>query len=131
MQVAIREDDEAAILRFGVLARLLLADQGIFVFRLGFEYNQGKAGIIEQKEVDETVAGLFEVFSECVDRCLGQLDLGFENDVGLARSLVEEAPAGLFEQLIDLDASFGFFGSYLGSPSVFAETFFLLSCKSP
>ena len=40
---------------------------------------------------------------------LVSLNLGFKNDVGFARGVVEESPAGLFEQLVDLDAGFGFF----------------------
>lgn len=43
MQVAVRKDDEAAVLRLGVFAGLLLADERTEIFGLGFEDNERKA----------------------------------------------------------------------------------------
>ena len=116
MQVAVGEDDEAAFLGFGVLPRLFLADQRVFVLRLGFEHEQRFAAGVEQQEVGEAVAGFLEVFAEFVNLGLAQLDVGFERDVGFAVRTVEEAPAGFFEQLVDLDAGFGFLGGHFGVP---------------
>jgi len=52
MQVAVGEDDEAAVLGLGVLARLLLPDKRVFVFGLGFEDDEGEALFVEEEEVD-------------------------------------------------------------------------------
>ena len=117
VQVAIGKDDEAAFLRLGVLARLLLADQRILVFGLGFEHKQRFAVFVEQQEVDEAVAGLLEVFAEFVDGVLRQLDIGFERDVRRAGVVGEKTPAGVFQQSVDLDASPGFFRRHEGQPS--------------
>ena len=55
VQVAVGEDDEAAILGPGVLARLLLADERIFVFGLGFKDDEREALCVEQQEIDEAL----------------------------------------------------------------------------
>jgi hypothetical protein len=56
MQVAVGEDDKAAVLRLGVFAGLFLADQRAFVLGLGFQHDEGKALFVEQQEVDEALA---------------------------------------------------------------------------
>lgn len=61
MKIAIGEDDEAAILRLRIFAGLFFADQRIFIFGLGFENDERKASVVEQEEVDETLAGFFEI----------------------------------------------------------------------
>ena len=43
MQIAVGQDDEAAILRPGVFASLLLADERVLVLRLGLKDDEGKA----------------------------------------------------------------------------------------
>jgi hypothetical protein len=53
----------ATNLQFGVLAHLLLADQRILVFRLGFEDDEREACLVEQQEVDEPIACLLEVLA--------------------------------------------------------------------
>lgn len=88
-----RHKDKAAILRFGVLARLLLADQRILVFRLGFKNDQRKAGFIHQKKIDEAVAGVFKILAQGVDGGLGQFDLGLESNICFAFGVVEKSPA--------------------------------------
>ena len=67
MQVAVGEDDEAAVLGLGVLAGLLLADERVLVLRLGFENDEREALLVEQQKVDEALAGLLEVVAEGVE----------------------------------------------------------------
>ena len=67
MQVAVGEDDEAAILRAGVFAGLLFSGQRIFVLGLGFEDDEGEALLVEQQEVDEALLGLLEVLAKRVE----------------------------------------------------------------
>ena len=112
VQVAVGEDDEAAFLVLGVLPRLFLADQRVFVFGLGFEHQKRLAGIVEQQEVGESVARLLEVLAEFVKRGLAQLDVRFQSDVGAAGGVVKKTPAGFFKQLVDLDTGFGFLGGH-------------------
>jgi hypothetical protein len=50
VQVAIGEDDKAAILGPGIFTSLLLADERAFILRLGLQYDQGKALFIEQEK---------------------------------------------------------------------------------
>jgi len=64
VQVAIGKDDEAAVLRLGIFARLLFADERILVFGFGFENQQRKAFGIEQEKVDEAFCALLEVGAE-------------------------------------------------------------------
>jgi hypothetical protein len=63
---------------------------------------------------------LLEVIAKRIDGCLGQFDLGFKNDVRLTRGVIEEAPAGFFQKLVDLDASFGFLCRHGGRPLYFS-----------
>ena len=67
MQIAVGEDDEAAVLGTGVLAGLLLGNQRIFVLGLGFEDDEREALGVEQEEVDEPFLGLLEVVAERVE----------------------------------------------------------------
>ena len=103
MQIAVRQDDEAAILGAGVFACLLLADERVLVLRLSFQDDQGEPLGVEEQEVDETGGGFLEVITQrvqvgCLDRnaCL-KANIGGLVPVG------EEAPAGGFEQFVDLD----------------------------
>ncbi len=115
VQVAVGEDDEAAVLRSGVLAGLLLADERVIVFGFGFQDDQRKAAGVEQEEVDEPARGLLEVLAEGVE--VGGLDghRRLEADVGRAAAVREEAPARCFEQLVDLDSGCGFLLGHSGS----------------
>ena len=81
MQVAVGEDDEAAVLGLGVFARLLLADERVFVLGLGFEDDEGEALFVEQQEVDEAFARFLEVLAERVEVLRLERDAGFELDV--------------------------------------------------
>ncbi|MDR3323779.1 MAG: hypothetical protein LBS89_06215 [Zoogloeaceae bacterium] len=110
MQIAVGEEHKAAVERFCIFARLLLADQRIFVFRLGFQHQQRKVFFIQQQEVDKTVAGSFKIPAQIVDFVRGEFDVGFQRDVGLSRGIVEKASACGFKQLVDLDSGLGFFG---------------------
>lgn len=65
---------------------------------------------VEQQEVHETVMGALEVLPHGVHVLLGELDIGLEDDVGFAFGRVKEAPAGFFEQPVDLDACLCFSG---------------------
>ena len=64
MQVAVREDDEAAVLRLGILASLLLTDERVLAFRLGLKDDEGKTFGVEKQEVDKALARLLEVLAE-------------------------------------------------------------------
>ena len=108
MQVAVGEDDEAAVLGLGVFARLLLADERAFVLGLGFEDDEGEALFVEQEEVDEAFGGFLEVLAEGVEVLRLERDAGFKLDVRGAFGIREEAPARGFEQLVDFDAGGGF-----------------------
>ena len=108
MQVAVRQDDEAAILRAGVFAGLLLAGEGVPVLGLGLQDDQGKPLGVEEQEVDETFGGILEVVAQGVEvGCLDR-DACLKADVGGLAPFGEEAPAGRFEQPVDLDAGSGF-----------------------
>jgi len=56
MQVAVGKDDEPAVLRFGVLARLFFADQRISVCGLRFEDDERKTPFVQEQEIDKTFA---------------------------------------------------------------------------
>src|ERR1039458_3927148 len=61
VQVAVREDDEAAILRAGIFSGLLFTDQRILVLCLCFENDKREAPRVQQQEVDVALGGLLEV----------------------------------------------------------------------
>ena len=108
VQVAVGKNDEATVLRLGVFARLLFADEWIFVFGLGFENKQRKAFGIEQEKVDKAFCALFEVGAERVQVGGLDRDAGFKANVGGAAAIRKKAPACCFEQLVDFDAGGGF-----------------------
>ena len=64
VQVAVGEDDEAAVLGLGVFVGLLLRDERILVLRLGFEDEERKTPGVEQEKVDKPFCGLLEVVTE-------------------------------------------------------------------
>ena len=66
MQIAVRQDDEAAILGAGVFACLLLADERVLVLRLGFQDDQGEPLGVEEQEVDEPGGDFLEVITQRV-----------------------------------------------------------------
>jgi len=94
VQVAVREQDEAAVLRLRVLARLFLADERVLVLRLGLKDDAGEALVVEEQEVDEAAAGPFEVVAEGVEVALLQLAVRLQADVRRLAVFLEEAPAG-------------------------------------
>lgn len=112
MQVAVGEDDKAAVLGTGVSAGLLFADERVFVFGFGFEDDEGEAAIVEQQKVDKAFARFLKVAAKRVEVGGFDGDGGFEADVGRAAGIGEEAPAGGLEQVIDFDAGGGFFGHW-------------------
>ncbi len=114
VQVAVAQDDEAAVLRPGVFAGLLFADERILALGLGFEHHEGKALFVEQQKVDEAFAAGFEVFAHGIDLRLGELDIRLQNHIGAAPFIVKKTPAGCFEQLVDLDPRLGFFCGHAG-----------------
>jgi len=67
MKVAVRQEDEAAILGLGVFTRLLLADERAFVLGFRFEHDEGKALFVQQKKVDEALLGLFKICAEGIE----------------------------------------------------------------
>jgi hypothetical protein len=110
MQIAVGEDDEAAVLRLGVFPCLLLADERVLVLGLGFEDDEGERLFVEQQEVDEALVGFLEVRPERVEILRLQGDLGLKLDIRRTIRIGKEAPTRRFEQLVDLDARGGFFG---------------------
>ena len=66
MQIAVREDDEAAILRAGIFASLLLADERILIFRFGLKDDEGEPLGIEQQEINKALCGFLKVVAEGV-----------------------------------------------------------------
>ena len=61
VQIAVRQDHKAAMLRAGVFACLLLPDKRVLVLRLGFKNDAGKSLGVEKQEVDVPLGGLLEV----------------------------------------------------------------------
>ena len=82
MEVAIGEDDKAAVLRAGILAGLLLADERVLIFGFGFEDDEREAAVAQQQEVNEAFACLLEVLAKCIQ--IGSFDryAGFETNIG-------------------------------------------------
>ena len=66
MQIAVRQDDEATTLRPRIFASLLLADEGILIFRFGLKDDEGEPPGIEQQEIDKALRGFLEVVTESV-----------------------------------------------------------------
>ena len=67
MQIAVGQDDEAAVLRFRVFAGLLFANERVFVFRLGFQHDKGKTFVVQEQKIDETFADFFEIRAKVVN----------------------------------------------------------------
>ncbi len=67
VQVAVGEDDEAAVLGAGVFAGLLLADERVLVLGLGLKDDEREALRVEKQKVDEALARLLEVVAERVE----------------------------------------------------------------
>ena len=116
MQVAVGQDHKAAIERFGVFARLLFANQRVFVFCLGFQHHKREGFFIQQQKVNKAFAGGFKVvaqFAHGINLAAREFHVGFERNVGFALCRVKKAPASGFEQLVDFDTGLGFFGHVL------------------
>jgi hypothetical protein len=64
VQIAVGEDDEAAVLRFGVFAGLFFADKRVLVLRFGLQDNEWEASGIQQQEINEALARLLEVLAQ-------------------------------------------------------------------
>jgi hypothetical protein len=109
VQVAVRENDEAAVLVAGVFAGLLLADKWVLVLCLGFKDDERETLGVEKQKVDVALGCLLEIVAECVEVGCLDGDAGFKANVGGGVSFGEETPASRFEQLVDLNAGCGFF----------------------
>ena len=110
MQVAIAQNDEAAVLRLGVFPRLLFGCQRVDVFSFGLQHQQRETFVIEQKEVNKAFAGRLKVIAQGIDLGMREFDVGLQSNICLAVPVIEEAPTRCFEQLVDLDSGLGFFG---------------------
>lgn len=82
VEVPVRKDDKAAVLRLGVSPRLLFADEGVFGLCLGFEDDKRKSLFVQKEEVDEAPADGLEVFSESIEVLPLHRSAGLELDVG-------------------------------------------------
>ena len=80
----------------------------VFVFRFCFQNDEWKSSLIEQEETDKPVPAPFEILPQRIDVALGDLDVVLQDDIRPALGVVEEPPAGFFEQIVDLDPCFGF-----------------------
>ena len=109
MQVAVGEDDEAAVLGLGVFAGLLLADERILALRFGLEDKKRETFRIEQQEVDKALGRLLKIVAKRVK--VGRFDrhAGFKADVLGRVPLREKTPICGLKELVDLDAGCGFF----------------------
>ena len=76
MQVAVAENDKPAVLRLGVFARLLFANEWVFTFGLGFQHQQRKAFVVQQQEINKAIAAGFKVIAPRIHLGLGELDVG-------------------------------------------------------
>ena len=108
MPVAVREDDEAAVLRTGIFTGLFLADQRVLIFRFGLKDDEREPSGVKQQEVDQPSACLLEIVAKGVQVGLFDRDAWFEADVGGFAPFGEETPPRGFEQLVDLDPGSGF-----------------------
>lgn len=97
MQITVGEDDESAVLGTGILAGLLLADEGIFVFGLCLQNYQGKTTVVEKEEINKTAFGFLEVLPEFIEIRGFDSNSWLELDVSRLVTLREKTPAGNFE----------------------------------
>jgi len=97
MDVSVAQDDEAGILRAGILARLLLAYTRIIIFRFRFQDDQRLAVVTQQQKIDESLRAFLKVRTETLDVLRLQLDVRLKNDIrGTAchrRSASQRPPA--------------------------------------
>ena len=108
VQVAVGEQDEAAVQGAGVFACLFLAGQRILVLGLGLQHDERKAFCVEQQKIDETLGRRVEVVAQAGEVGRLKRDARLQADVGRSDAVGEEPPAGSFEQGVDLDARRGF-----------------------
>src|SRR5450830_291129 len=109
VQVAVGQDDKAGVLRLRVSPGLLLADQGVLVLGLRLQHDKRKCMAVQQQEVDETVDGFLEVVSVRIEEGPGHLDMVFEDDIGRTVIIIDQSPACLLQELVDLDPCGCFF----------------------
>lgn len=102
--VAVRKDNEAAILRNGVASCLFLSGKGVNLLRLCLKNDEWKTFAIEEEEVYEAVFGFFKVVAIVVENRLGNFNFVFEEDICSALGGIEKTPSRLFEELIDFYA---------------------------
>ena len=119
MQVAVGENDEAAVLGTGVAAGLLLADQRTLVLGFGFKNDEGEVAVIEQQEIDVARAGFLEIIAQPVQVGLLERDACFQANVGSVVTVGEETPAGGLKQFVYLDACGCFFHCRSGAASAY------------
>lgn len=70
MQVAIGQNHKTAVQRFSVFARLFLADQWVFTFRLGLKNHYRKAFLVKKQEVCIPLAGRLKISAHRIDLCV-------------------------------------------------------------
>jgi hypothetical protein len=109
MKVSVRQDDKAAVLRPRIFTRLLFPYERAQPFGFCFEDDKGEALFVQQKEIDITARGLFEVFADCFEVMRRQCDAELKLDVCSASFAGKEAPTSRFKELVDLDACGGLF----------------------
>ena len=76
MQVAVGEDDKAAILREGVFPSLLFSNEWALVFGLCFEDDEWKTLLVEKKEVDEAFFACSKFSPRASRSCVLSVTLG-------------------------------------------------------
>lgn len=103
MDVSVAQDDEAGILRAGILARLLLAYTRIFILRFRFQDDQRLAVVTQQQKIDESLRAFLKVRTETFDVLRLQHDVRLKNDIRGTALVIEEAPASGLQQPIDFD----------------------------
>ena len=108
MQVAVGEDDEAAVLRLGVFARLLLADERAFILGFRFQDDERKTLFVEQKEIDKAFRGFLEIITEAVEISFIQGHARLQLNVDGTILVREETPARSFQEPVYLNARSGF-----------------------
>ena len=102
MQVPVGEHDEPAVLRAGVLPRLLFPHQRINLLRLGLQNDERKALGVQQQKVDEALGRLLEVLAESVEFMLIERDAQLNSNVGGLVCSWEETPTRPLQQLVNL-----------------------------
>ena len=107
VQVASGEDYEAAVLRLGVFASLLLADEGLPLFALGLQDRQGKAFFVQEQIVYKAVGGFVEILPEFIQLRLRYLDVVFQTDIGRTVRIIKEPLAAVLQQPVDLEPRLG------------------------